>query len=424
MRTDQLHPVLLGSDLGIYSLVRAFHEAYAVRSTVVCEGPRGPVDHSRIVDAVYTGADPDDETRLAALEGVARADRADRTRILVANNDGAVAFIQRHADRLARHFTLTVPPAGPSEMVSSKSSLEAMAAEAGILTPQTHAVPLADLSEAQASARGLVGTMLTAPVVVKVATSATYEHLSFPGKKKAYTAADADEVVQIMARIHAAGYRDDLILQEFIPGDDTQGRLVTAYIGQDGGARMAVTGHLLLGLHSPAMIGNSAVVLTRPIPELADASVRMLRSVGYRGFANLDFRVDPRDGKPRLLDVNPRIGRPNYYVALAGINPAQVVVEDLFGEDAPPSRLGPVPDRQDDASALYAYVPWLFARRYVTDKALRDAGDSAWRNRRSAHPLTYKGDVTPGRLRYRALADANLVRQFLKHYPRPLTDGF
>ena len=47
-----VHPVILGGDAGAYSLARAFHERYGVRSTVVSIRPTPNVAHSGIIDNV------------------------------------------------------------------------------------------------------------------------------------------------------------------------------------------------------------------------------------------------------------------------------------------------------------------------------------------------------------------------------------
>ena len=45
----RLQPVVLGGDVGAYSLARTFHEAYGVRSVVVSSVSTGLVRHSRIL---------------------------------------------------------------------------------------------------------------------------------------------------------------------------------------------------------------------------------------------------------------------------------------------------------------------------------------------------------------------------------------
>ena len=53
-----------------------------------------------------------------------------------------------------------------------------------------------------------------------------------------------------------------MIIQEFIPGDDSFMRVLTCYSGADAKVRLMCLGHVLLEEHSPHGIGNHAVILT------------------------------------------------------------------------------------------------------------------------------------------------------------------
>ena len=50
--SEQIQPVILGADIGVYALARSFHEAYGVRSYVVSGAALGPVAHSQIIENV------------------------------------------------------------------------------------------------------------------------------------------------------------------------------------------------------------------------------------------------------------------------------------------------------------------------------------------------------------------------------------
>ena len=41
--------------------------------------------------------------------------------------------------------------------------------------------------------------------------------------------------------------------------------------------------------------------------EIKAIAVSLLKDLGWRGPAMVEFRVDPRDSKPRLLEINPRL---------------------------------------------------------------------------------------------------------------------
>ena len=108
------------------------------------------------------------------------------------------------------------------------------------------------------------------PFVVKPAESDTYWKHPFPTQKKAYILQTRAEVDAVIDQIYGAGYEDALILQDFIPGDDSFMRVVTNYSGTDGKVRLMCVGHVLLEEHTGHAIGNHAVIITEPEPELCE----------------------------------------------------------------------------------------------------------------------------------------------------------
>ena len=42
------------------------------------------------------------------------------------------------------------------------------------------------------------------------------------------------------------------------------------------------------------------------VPELAEMGVRLLSSLNWYGVAMVEFKIDPRDGRAKLMEVNPR----------------------------------------------------------------------------------------------------------------------
>ena len=91
------------------------------------------------------------------------------------------------------------------------------------------------------------------------------------------------------------------------------------------------------------------------------------------------------------------------------------VVADLIEGRALPRM---VPHRE----VLYSIVPWALLRRYVLDPALR-ARVRAIGKQATVHPLAYPVEGLKRRA-YVLAAQANQVKKFLQHYPRPSADGF
>lgn len=412
-------PVLLGTDLGVYSIARSFHEAYGVRSIVVSNQLRGPIDHSRILDNVLVGAGAGEEQTVAALLDVARRN-AGTPLLLMVNAEHEVEMVVRHRTLLEPHFVIPFAPGDVLTAAADKEVLAGACARLGIATPASQAVDLAAADDAGWAPPALD---LTFPVVLKPAVSAEHLLLSYAGKRKVYTARTAAEAEAVLRRLAGAGLRDVVLVQELIPGDDTQGRTVTCYVDRGGEVTLMASGQLLLQLHAPTMIGNSATILTEAQPEVEEQAAAILRELGFTGFANFDVKVDPRDGRAHFLDLNPRIGRPNYYLNVAGRNPARAVVADFAAELGVPGATARPLYRPEQEVGVYSYLPWRLVRRYLTDPELRRRVGRIQRTRRFTHPLAYALDRDPRRAFYRAASTVNLVRDFRAHYPEPTPTG-
>lgn len=412
MTASGFRPVLLGSDLGVYSMARSFHEAFGVRSVVVSNQSRGPIDHSRIIDVELAGAGAGPEETVAVLERLAHRHRGTPLLLLV-GTEHEVELVNDHRQRLAENYT--IPMAAPETVAAAadKTVLHDACAALGIPVPDGVEV---DLAGAGAPGWRPPTPELRYPAVIKPARSAEHLLAHFPGKKKVYPVADAAAAQDVLTRMAGAGLRDLVLVQEMVPGDDTWVRTVTCYVATDGEVTMMTSGRLLLGLHGPTMVGNSATILTEAQPELEAQAAAVLGHLGYTGFANFDIKIDPRDGVARFLDLNPRVGRPNYYATVAGQNPARAVVADHLG--------GPPPVRGPQHVGVYSYLPWWLVRRYLVDDELRARVSRLRRSQGFVHPLAYPADRHPRRALYRTAATINLARSFRTHYPRPTATGF
>ncbi|UFU04787.1 ATP-grasp domain-containing protein [Ruania halotolerans] len=413
MRSVALCPVLLGTDLGIYAMARSFHEAYGVRSVVISEQARGPINDSAILANVFTGANSSDTDTLAALDAVA-AEHAEQVRLLVVNSDHQLAFVMRHRARLEEQFVVPYAAAAVVDRLADKRAMNSVLVDLGIPAPRTVEVTALPRDE---QAWRAAAAALTFPLVMKPFAGAEFEELTFAGRRKVYRLADAGELVVELDRIAHAGYGGTMLLQELIPGDDTANRVVNCYRDARGELTMAASGQVLLAMHQPTFIGNSAVIMVDYDPALIEAVRRVLERVDYRGFASVDFKVDPRDGVARLLDINSRPGRSHYYANVGGASAARSVVADFVLGEA-------LAVQEAREAGIYAYIPTFVLRRYIRDPELYRRVRAVLRRRKAVHPLDYAADRSLRRWWYRILAQVNQLRALRTFYPRPTDSGF
>src|SRR5690625_3116578 len=218
-------PVILGGDYGAYSLARAFHERYGVRSTVVSKMGAGAVGHSRIIDSRVMGAAFHDEDTLLGklLEIGAQSETVKSPRLLTGSADWLVRFIARHRKALNEAgFIIPYADLEIMDRVVKKREFTALCQELDIPHPKTVVFEVGEDDP-------LEPIDLEFPVVAKPGDSVAYSAVDFSGKHKVFNVPTPERLTDVLTLVGDAGYRGDFIVQERIPGPDSNLRMLTLY---------------------------------------------------------------------------------------------------------------------------------------------------------------------------------------------------
>ncbi|QIM22750.1 carboxylate--amine ligase [Phycicoccus sp. HDW14] len=399
-------PVILGGDITAYTLVRTFHEAYGVRPLVVNMTDGGPIALSTVCDHEYVAGFEDPDTFVAALERVGREQGGEGRPplLLVAAGDWYVRMIIEHKDRLGAWFTIPYIDLDLLDRIVRKDVFYGILDEVGVPYPATVVV---DCSGEHDEERDLPWGF---PVVAKPADSALYHYASFEGKKKVYVCDTADELADTLRRVRASSYDGNFLLQEFVPGDDTNMRVLTCYSDRDGKVRFGSVGHVLLEEHHPLAIGNPCVIITTEIDEVVEQAKRFLEHIGYVGFSNFDLKYDRRDGTYKFFEINVRLGRSNFYVTAGGHNVSEWYVRDWVRHE-------PMEGLEiARGEHLFAFVPKYVVKHFVLDEPLRDKALGLMKAGRASDPNVYGPDLTLKRRAYNLAYHVNQVRKFREHF--------
>lgn len=368
-------PLLLGADINVYSMARAFHEAYGVKTVAFGHYPSGPCYGSSIIDYRVSENNERPETVLKNVSAVA-AEFPDKQIIVLGCGDDYLTAIAANLPLYPKNVVAPYVQLSLMERLINKEHFYGLCDQYGIDHPATFVYKKGMGHDFELPFSG--------PFAVKPAESYTYWSHPFPTQKKAYILQTRAEVDAVLDDIYQSGYADSVIIQDFIPGDDSFMRVVTNYSDADGKVRLMCLGHVLLEEHSRLGIGNHSVIITEDEPELCEKLRVFLEDIQFTGFSNFDVKYDRRDGKFKVFEINCRQGRSNYYVTGAGYNLAKFLVEDRIYHR--PQELVVTKNRH-----LWQVVPTKVIADHVNQdylpqvKALREAG--AWCN-----PLLYKGD--------------------------------
>ncbi|MEC4271602.1 hypothetical protein VJ923_00330 [Adlercreutzia sp. R25] len=376
-------PVILGGDIGAYSLARAFHEAYGIVSLVLSQADCHMCgDSSILVNRVVPHLERR-EVMLSALADVAEC-FGHRTLILLGCGDWYVRAIVESRAVLEASFTIPYIGEDLLNQLTDKERFYELCGQVGVPVPRTVVFDAGD----DAADPDRIDVPFPFPVVAKPAVSATYHYADFPGKEKVFFPRDADELKRVLNVVQASRYDGAFLVQETIPGDDTYMRILTTYSDRAGKVRFAAFGQTLLEDMRPMGVGNPLAIVSRTDEQIVAEATRLLEAVGYTGFANFDIKVDPRDGSHVFFEVNTRLGRSNYYVTAAGCNVAQLLVEDLVEERPFPDGVQIVRGRE----SLYTVVPKRILLDYIEDVALRREIQGLYALGCDADPLDYPAE--------------------------------
>ena len=85
----------------------------------------------------------------------------------------------------------------------------------------------------------------------------------------------------------------------------------------------------------PVNGGSSCLNRTVLQPQIMDSAHRLLAAMGWYGFADFDFITDPRDGIPRLVEINPRVPACFRITLAAGIDFSYLISKLAMDEEIP-----------------------------------------------------------------------------------------
>ena len=406
-------PVIIGGDFGVYGIGRCFNEAFGCRCICVGSQPTDSITRSHFFDVRHVSAHATDAQLLDTLMTIA-GEYSDKKLILMANHDIFSAFVARNMAALSRHYALPFPSLDVMNRLTDKAEFARACQRAGIDTPRTVVVDFSGvLDEAWAAPE----IPFAFPVVAKAANGEPYDVLEFEGKRKIWFIDTPDELTWLWETLKAAGFRDTFLVQELIPGDNTAMRSITAYVDSRGTVTLIGSARVLLEDHAPTMIGNPVAMITEDFPSLWEDACTLLTENGYRGFANFDVKIDPRDGRAVFFEVNPRIGRNNWYMAAAGANPMIPMVADLIdGQECEQT--------QARDEILYTMVPDSLLLRYITDPELRARVTRIIREGRRFDLLLNPTEKDLRRNLTVWLQKQNHRRKFARYYPEPTDTSY
>ena len=124
----------------------------------------------------------------------------------------------------------------------------------------------------------------------------------------------------------------NLMIQEYIPGGDDQVFIFNGYFNEQSDCLAAFTGYKVRQF--PIHVGCASLGECKWNEDVARITIKFMKEIGYRGILDIGYRFDPRDGRYKVLDINPRVGQAfRLFVAENGMDVVRVLYQDLTGQE-------------------------------------------------------------------------------------------
>lgn len=345
----EFKPLLFAGDINVYSVARAFHEAYGIKVKAYGKYPVFPCADSRIIDYTANAGADKQEIFLELVHNYAKEHNSSDI-ILIGCGDSYVELIARNKGHYPENVIAPYIDIDLMQELIHKEKFYNMCKKYNIDYPDTfvHRKEMGNDFELP----------FAPPYIIKPSNGIMYWNNAFPTQKKVYKEDTREDLERVLDDIYSAGYEDSIIIQNFIPGDDSYMRVLTSYSDRKGKVVMMCLGHVLLEEHTPHGIGNHAVIITEENQELCGKMKEFLEGIDYVGWSNFDIKFDDRDGKYKVFEINTRQGRSNYYVTGSGANVAKYFVEDrIYHKDIEFQTFGePHLWRMIPKGVMYKYV--------------------------------------------------------------------
>ena len=244
---------------------------------------------------------------------------------LFPGDDETAALLARNSDRLGETYRVSVlTPWARLRSAYDKRLTYRLAAEVGVDHPRTR-YP-GGREDVLAYDGGF-------PAILKPATRAE------PNRFTTAKAWPADDLATLVARYDEACTlveRSLVMIQEVIPGDGRD-QLSYAALCDDGEPVVSLVARRLR--QWPADFGRaSTYVETIDDPEVEATAGRLLAALHFDGLVEVEFKRDRRDGRLKLLDVNPRIWGWHTLGRRAGVDFPYLLWRMLNGAPVSPAR--------------------------------------------------------------------------------------
>ena len=203
--------LVIGTDINAYYMTRCYHELTGKKADTI--GNRA-IPYTNISNPITIKDFNNKENFKKALIEYGEKNKEYKI-LLIATSDKYVRMVSEEKSLLEKYYVFNYPDIKIVNNLLVKEKFYDIYKNMGIDMPET----LIYSCNGEENINKIKNHFKEYPIIIKPSDGVEYHNLEIT-LDKVYKAKNEDELERIILKIKEAGYKNNLIIQEFIPGDD------------------------------------------------------------------------------------------------------------------------------------------------------------------------------------------------------------
>lgn len=290
------------------ALAKAFKKL-GCKVSVLCGSGLDVCNWSRYVDNKIVGV-CDRELIKETEEQVRALLKTHAYDLVVPSVDFSAELLSRNKDEFSKYARIASNEFNVYSIAGNKNETMNVCESIGVPHPKT----LQNIESLEA----IEESDIRFPVVIK--PSVGYGAIGF---KKVDTLEDLKELLKNNTDF------SDYVIQEYIPQTDLQYECAM-FLDDNNEVKTSLV--FSKNRWFPVNGGSSTLNVTVLRPDIVDSCTKLLKAINWRGPADIDLIQDPRDGKAKIMEINPRVSGSVKICFLSGVDQAKQMLELAYHE--------------------------------------------------------------------------------------------
>ena len=403
---NDFNVLIVGNDANAYYMGRCCFEKYHKKAHLIGKKKMAFTKYSDILTIEYEENLWQEKQFINSVNNYANKVCKEKV-LLISTNETYSEFISKNQDKLASNLVYPHQNYSVLTSLTNKEKFYKLYYNSLLDFPKTYYLDINSFDLPP----------LKYPLIIKPANVISYNHLDFNGKNKIYKVETPKEAHETIAKIQKSGYKDKLIFQEYIKGDDSHLFDSVVYVDKNHHVKVISFAQIGLQERTKEMVGNAATLINgystfkqAPIKEMKQKIINFMENINYTGFAEIDMKYDEEKQKFIVLEINARQGRCSYYLTKLDANLVETLVDDLIYQKE-------LPKKDLEKKVLLSFVPKNIVKKYITNKEFQNEALKMWKKR--IRPMETLDDKNF----YRFLLMRKRLHNYRKEYKRAYWNG-